>query len=314
MSPALTLLAAAAAPPAERAAAAAAPSAAADRRPSLVLPNPIFEGSEKRVEIDFDVSASSPADGLRALSRGQLDHLMSLAACTIVSSRTNAHLDAYVLSESSLFVYPSKWVLKTCGTTKLLNAVPELLAMAAEHLGMTPRRCKYSRASFLFPEQQPAPYRDGFDVEARFLRSHFGHLGNGGSAYVLGDMFNGLQWHVFCADAHGADAAYKPASGRPFHKFEVCMTDLCREAASAFYRTNNAAFVSAAQTTIDTGIADLVPGECFGWLGASGCVGRLQESEAGWRRLESVRQHPPPNPSSPPPLITPIPPTPPHQQ
>jgi hypothetical protein len=58
-----------------------------------------------------------------------------------------------VLSESSLFVYPTKWVLKTCGTTKLLRAVPRLLAMAAE-LSMQPRRCKYSRASFLFPEQQ----------------------------------------------------------------------------------------------------------------------------------------------------------------
>jgi hypothetical protein len=64
-----------------------------------------------------------------------------------------AELDAYVLSESSLFVYPTKWVLKTCGTTKLLRAVPRLLEMAAE-LNMLPRRCKYSRASFLFPEQQ----------------------------------------------------------------------------------------------------------------------------------------------------------------
>jgi hypothetical protein len=34
-------------------------------------------------------------------------------------------------------------------------------------------------------------------------------------------MFNGLQWHVFVADAHGADAAYSPPSGKPFHKFEV---------------------------------------------------------------------------------------------
>lgn len=118
-----------------------------------VLPNPVFEGSEKRVEIDFNFSATSPANGLRALSRAQLDELMTLAACTIVSSRTNDHLDAYVLSESSLFVYPTKWVLKTCGTTKLLNAVPRLLEMA-EELHMQPRRCKYSRASFLFPEQQ----------------------------------------------------------------------------------------------------------------------------------------------------------------
>jgi hypothetical protein len=65
----------------------------------------------------------------------------------------HAELDAYVLSESSLFVYPTKWVLKTCGTTKLLRAVPRLLEMAAQ-LSMLPRRCKYSRASFLFPEQQ----------------------------------------------------------------------------------------------------------------------------------------------------------------
>jgi S-adenosylmethionine decarboxylase len=50
----------------------------------------VFEGSEKRVEIDFNFSAASPANGLRALTRAQLDELMSLAACTIVSSRTNA--------------------------------------------------------------------------------------------------------------------------------------------------------------------------------------------------------------------------------
>ncbi|GBF89555.1 S-adenosylmethionine decarboxylase [Raphidocelis subcapitata] len=239
------------------AAAGAAPAGAAPAA-AAALPNPIFEGSEKRVEIDFSPGPRSPANGLRALPRSALDELMGLAACTIVSSRTNQHLDAYVLSESSLFVYPTKWVLKTCGTTKLLSAVPRLLEMAAQRLGMEPRRCKYSRASFLFPEQQPTPYREGFEGEARFLRSHFGHLGNGGSAYVLGDMFNGLQWHVYVADAHGAEAAYNPASGRPFHKFEVCMTDLARDSARAFYR--DGAFVSAAATTAATGIRDLVPG------------------------------------------------------
>lgn len=39
------------------------------------------------------------------------------------------------------------------------------------------------------------------------------------------------------------------------------MTDLCRESARAFYRDGNPAFVSAAATTTDTGIRDLVPGE-----------------------------------------------------
>jgi hypothetical protein len=75
------------------------------------------------------------------------------AACCIVSSNHNEHFDAYVLSESSLFVYEDKLVLKTCGTTRLLAAAPTILQLAAG-LDMCPRRCKYSRASFLFPEQQ----------------------------------------------------------------------------------------------------------------------------------------------------------------
>lgn len=44
-------------------------------------------------------------------------------------------------------------ILKTCGTTKLLASVPALIDAAAA-VGLTPCRAKYSRASFLFPEQQ----------------------------------------------------------------------------------------------------------------------------------------------------------------
>lgn len=90
-----------------------------------ILPNPIFEGSEKRLEVHFrDVDCSAPStSGLRAISRTNLDKLMELAACEIVSCTSNAQLDSYVLSESSLFVYPRTWILKTCGNTKLLNCL-----------------------------------------------------------------------------------------------------------------------------------------------------------------------------------------------
>lgn len=92
---------------------------------SDIYPNPIFEGSEKRLEVHFtDVdSSAASACGLRAVDRTTLDSLMQLAACEIVSCKSNPYLDSYVLSESSLFVYPRTWILKTCGTTKLLNCL-----------------------------------------------------------------------------------------------------------------------------------------------------------------------------------------------
>ena len=121
--------------------------------PAAIFPTPVFEGSEKRIEVDFCLGPNTSSAGLRALPRSALDALMEQAACCIVSARHNTHFDAYVLSESSFFVYPDKAVLKTCGTTKLLAAVAPLLELAAG-LGMTPRRVKFSRASFLFPEQQ----------------------------------------------------------------------------------------------------------------------------------------------------------------
>lgn len=219
------------------------------------LPNPAFEGSEKRLEIDFSPSllGGAASRGLRALSRDQLDELMDLARCTIVSQRSNNHLDAYVLSESSLFVYPTKWVLKTCGTTRLLHSLPRLLDMAAS-LGLAPRRCKFTRASFLFPEQQLYPHcspKNEFD----YLQKYFGHLQpGGGQAVIVGELSDGLQWHVYTSEAPGTANDTLP----PICNLEICMTELGLDAARQFYRDGG--FVDAAATTLGTGIAQLQPG------------------------------------------------------
>lgn len=56
-----------------------------------------------------------------------------------------------------------------------------------------------------------------------FLEAHVGHLGGGGSAYVLGDALHGLQWHIYVA----ARTAGPRARCQGEHSIEVCMTDLC---------------------------------------------------------------------------------------
>ena len=70
-----------------------------------------FEGYEKRLEVSFfepSIFQDSKGLGLRALTRSQLDEILTPAACEIVSSLSNDLLDSYVLSESSFFVYPYK--------------------------------------------------------------------------------------------------------------------------------------------------------------------------------------------------------------
>lgn len=89
-----------------------------------------FEGYEKRLEIAF--FSDSGNVGLRALSRDQLDEILEPAECTIVASLSNDFVDSYVLSESSLFVYPYKIIVKTCGTTKLLLSIPVILKLAGD--------------------------------------------------------------------------------------------------------------------------------------------------------------------------------------
>lgn len=68
-----------------------------------------FEGYEKRLQISFfepSIFVDPEGKGLWYLLKAQLDEIPTPAECTIVSSMSNDHVDSYVLSESSLFVYP----------------------------------------------------------------------------------------------------------------------------------------------------------------------------------------------------------------
>ena len=83
-----------------------------------------FEGSEKKLEI---VVRLSPNDSLRKLNPSFWNEVVNASGAQILSSIHNDSVSAYLLSESSLFVWDDKIVMITCGETKLIKAVHTFL-------------------------------------------------------------------------------------------------------------------------------------------------------------------------------------------
>ena len=142
------------------------------RADSLVDEPGAFEGPEKTLEVCF-LPGAGDIRGCRGLTRAQLDCILEEARCTILSRMSNAHLDAYVLSESSLFVYAHKVVVKTCGRTTLLRCLRRLVQEATSTLGLQLEWVGYSRKNYCFPDDQVAPH-GCFEDELRYLKAHQG--------------------------------------------------------------------------------------------------------------------------------------------
>ena len=192
--------------------------------------------------------------------------MLDLVNCKVLSILESEHFDAYLLSESSMFVWPHKLVLKTCGTTTLLYGLPRILEIAALQAGFphvsgnpiegipaaaAPHRLFYSRKNFLNPHQQRGPHRSWRD-EVRFLDRIF----LGGSAYMIGRM-NGDHWYLYTAgpgvqlsppstpseeeEPGTATKWLPPAVGRGSlddehdETLEILMTDLDEQNARQFY-------------------------------------------------------------------------------
>lgn len=78
-------------------------------------------------------------------------------------------------SESSLFIFSNRLILKTCGTTLNLLGLPRILSVAKTYAGLDcVYRCFYSRKSFMFPERQQGPHGSGWGGEVEFLDDIFG--------------------------------------------------------------------------------------------------------------------------------------------
>ncbi|KAL6879345.1 S-adenosylmethionine decarboxylase [Trichoderma novae-zelandiae] len=229
-----------------------------------------FEGPEKLLEVWFAPSASAlpqgarPA-GLKAVTAETWETMLDMVNCKILSVLESDAVDAYLLSESSMFVFPHKLILKTCGTTTLLLGLQRLLHIAAEFAGFPfnnaasateikavaiPYRVFYSRKNFLFPDKQQGPHRS-WKQEVKYLDD----MVDGGSAYMVGKM-NGDHWYLYITSPNrmftppltpdseknetapasfSMPANYEIAGPGNDETLEILMTDLDPENAKQFY-------------------------------------------------------------------------------
>jgi S-adenosylmethionine decarboxylase len=236
----------------------------------------VISGPEKLLEVWFAASPDelkdcSEPNGLKAVPAEVWKTMLDLVNCKVLSIVESEDIDAYLLSESSMFVFPHKLILKTCGTTTLLCGLPRILEIATLFGGFprntappspgimvaaAPYRVFYSRKNFLFPDRQKGPHRSWRD-EVRSLDKLFLH----GSAYMIGKM-NGEHWYLYLTEPYTmltppaspqsmdspgtetkvldlpsslvTDRASKVCDGED-ETLEVLMTDLDEDNAKQFY-------------------------------------------------------------------------------
>lgn len=212
-----------------------------------------FEGPEKTMEVLFSTT-KGPSEGLRALNRNQLDHICLDAKCSILNKCSNSYIDAYILSESSMFIYKHRFIMKTCGTTTLLRCLGTLLEYS-DQLGMELTWVGYSRKNLNNPDAQHWPH-SSFSDEIKFLSSHEKLQSRlQGSGHILGPV-TGDHWFVYIADPH---PEYQLLLEAPTMErtINLMMFGIASNVCELFFQKSG---LSAKEMTIKSGINTLCPG------------------------------------------------------
>jgi S-adenosylmethionine decarboxylase len=191
-----------------------------------------FEGPEKKLEIIL----FSAQPGLRENTEQRWRQVAAASGAEILSQISSSSLDAYLLSESSLFVWEDRILMITCGRTVLLRALPRILDIVGRH---NVAMVFYERKNLKFPAAQPAD----FEADAAMLGEFFP-----GRSYRLGPA-NADHVHLFFS-SHAKIEATQDAT------LQILMSDLSADTARPFFAGNG----SAGRIVSETGIEALYSG------------------------------------------------------
>lgn len=206
-----------------------------------------FEGAEKLLEIWFEDDDGK--GDLRWIPRAELDRLLEIIRAEIISVTKSESIDSYVLSESSMFISKNRFIIKTCGITRLLYSVEPLIELAKRFGKMSNvQNFFYSRRVFLRPEEQSDVHKT-FDGEVAFLENIIPE----GSAYVLGRKKT-EQWYLFTMDNMAARSKSSDVT------LEILMSELDPDVMSRFTKIT---YQNADDLVVDSGISQLIPGSMY---------------------------------------------------
>jgi S-adenosylmethionine decarboxylase len=131
-----------------------------------------FEGSEKKAEVIVDLGEKS----LRELDDSFWSELVSKCEASILSKVSNEHVDAYLLSESSLFVFDDRFTILTCGQTTLINSI---LFFEEKYSKKVIEQIIFQRKNEYFSHLQPSHFIDDVKRLSSLFKGtalRFGHM------------------------------------------------------------------------------------------------------------------------------------------
>jgi S-adenosylmethionine decarboxylase len=122
-----------------------------------------FEGAEKKAEIQID---SNKLSLLNDIPNQYWHELVHKCEAKILSSIENKYCKAFLLSESSLFVWDDRFLILTCGETKLINSIEYFIQKYDKAIL---KQVTYQRKNEYFSHAQPSCFGDDLRTLAKYI-------------------------------------------------------------------------------------------------------------------------------------------------